>query len=236
MKINLFISHDSNDEKIACLIAKELKEYGINCFVAHPDIHPMKDWKNTIIEKLKSSDIVIALINDDYFNKVWTNQEIGFACKQETPILPIKLSDKNPEGMISNLQALRSDALKNDEYNEYTQYNAKEDSEKIVLNLPEIFPDININKLYILKFIHAKNYNDAIDYFKIMKKQDQKLDNDDVKLIIDGFHNNNQLHPNYLKKSNVLTDYLEEQTGNKYKIINGKITQIVGRKTQFHPR
>ena len=57
-------------------------------------------------------EMMLTFITDDFFQSPWTNQEIGVAFGRNIPIIPLKMQDTNPTGLISKLQALRGDIEK----------------------------------------------------------------------------------------------------------------------------
>jgi hypothetical protein len=104
--LKVFISHRDKDKIIANKIQKELIGFNISSFVAHNDIEVTKEWEKEILRALQSMDILVAYITDNFFNSIWTNQEIGFALGRNIFVLPIK-NGFVPHGFISAIQAMQ---------------------------------------------------------------------------------------------------------------------------------
>jgi len=106
-RILVFISYSSEDKKGAGLLKAYFESYcGFDCFLAHEDISISQKWEEQIIKALSQTDIFIPLISNSSFYSSYVNQEIGFALACKKPIFPLKLSQINPFGFISRLQAL----------------------------------------------------------------------------------------------------------------------------------
>jgi len=107
----VFLSHKSEYRKETSSLKNNLKKFGISCFVAHNDVEPTKEWQKVIEAALFSSDALIALMTDNFFNSNWTNQEIGIAIGRGIFILHIRLGS-DPQGFIGQFQALTCDIEK----------------------------------------------------------------------------------------------------------------------------
>lgn len=101
----LFLSHKSEVRKQVAELKLKLGSYGINCFVAHEDIHPTKQWQDEIESALISMDGFIALLTDGFHDSEWTDQEVGFALGRGVPIIAVRLG-RDPYGFIGKFQAL----------------------------------------------------------------------------------------------------------------------------------
>jgi len=111
----VFISYSSHDKQLGGLFKQSFEKYaGFSVFLAHDDISPALEWEVKIIKNLKSTDIVIPLITDNYRGSEFTDQELGMSLALNKIIIPIKLSNINPYGFISKLQALKCRHNQND--------------------------------------------------------------------------------------------------------------------------
>lgn len=102
----VFISHRDTQKPYAKKIKDALAPLGVCCFVAHMDIEVSDEWLKTIDKAMRTSDLFLPLLTEDFFESIWTNQEIGFAYGFGIPIISIK-SPKDPTGFISPRQGLR---------------------------------------------------------------------------------------------------------------------------------
>jgi len=103
--IRAFISHTHEHKRIVAALKSYLKDYGFASFVPHEDIEPLKEWENEIVNALRSMDVLIALLTDDFHESEWTDQEIGAAVGQSTPIIPVRMGC-DPYGFVKRHQAI----------------------------------------------------------------------------------------------------------------------------------
>ena len=112
----VFISHSADHKAEASELKDQLERLGMSAFVAHEDIEPNREWLLVIENALLTMDAFVALITEDYTDKVWTNQEVGFAyCLNKTkniPFVSIRAGDV-PIGFFGPKQALK---VQNREY------------------------------------------------------------------------------------------------------------------------
>ncbi len=104
----LFISHLSEDKLRAMHIKDLLLQYGIDCFVAHEDISPSKEWQIVIENALSSADALCAILSPNFSKSQWCDQEVGFALGRRKLVVPINCG-MNPYGFIGKWQAIKSE-------------------------------------------------------------------------------------------------------------------------------
>lgn len=107
-KLKIFISHKDSRKVDANALAKMLAEIGVSGFVAHDNIQPMMLWKREIEKALASMDGFIALLSDDYYGSVWTNQELGYALAKGVPVFLYSVDKTIPHGFHMDVQAIRA--------------------------------------------------------------------------------------------------------------------------------
>ena len=104
--MKIFISYANEDRELAGNIKSTLQhEYGFDVFLAHDDIRPTEEWENVIISNLRTCDVLVTLLTENYINSEWTDQESGFALCREILIIPVKVR-VNPHGFVKRYQAL----------------------------------------------------------------------------------------------------------------------------------
>lgn len=101
----LFISHSSIIKKDANDLKNELSQYAISAFVAHDDITPTKEWQLVIEDALLTCDDVVAMLNEDFPDSKWTDQEIGICYGLGKTIIPLRLG-VDPYGFMGKFQGL----------------------------------------------------------------------------------------------------------------------------------
>ncbi len=217
-RFRLFISHRDCHKEAAKNLADALEPYGISAFVAHDTIEPMSTWQEEIIKGLETMEVMLAFITDDFHDSSWTNQEVGFAHARNIPVVPLKLQAKDPEGFISNQQALRGDL------------------NKPTMSISELYKVLaeklgNKDRLQgalITAFVESSCFNETIERFKCLDKVANDISEDEVSRIIDGFANNDQLHGcGYLNNHpSRLFNFLKKTTGRDCDIV-GKQSVIL---------
>lgn len=215
--IRLFISHRDQYKAQASELAVALEDYGVSSFVAHDNIAPMEEWQEVIRKGMQSMEVLLAFITDDFFESVWTNQEIGFAIGKGIPIIPVKLQRTDPQGFINGFQALRGDIA-----------NPKASLDGVYAILSEkLGQEERLRKAAVQAFVTSSNFEDAKLRFERLKRL-STLTEGDVQQIIDGFAGNDSLNNAWhlVNEHNRLTSYLENRTGKKY-IIDGKVIKVL---------
>jgi hypothetical protein len=207
--IRLFISHRDKHKAEVKHLAEALGAYDISAFVAHDTIQPMTIWQHEILVGLKTMEIMLAFVTDDFSDSVWTNQEIGFALGKDIPVIPLKLESADPPGFISSTQALKGDlkdtaSLASDIFRLISQkLRYKEHFKKIIIN----------------RFISSSDYKEAEVRFKEMKSEIDTLSDENLLSIVQGFKQNSQLHKCYhLTDYSRLKEFLENRTNKRFLI------------------
>ena len=105
--LRAFISYADPDIEQARNLKSCLSSLKISPFVAQENIHPGLQWGKAIECALTTMDVFIPLLSQKSKNRFWPNQEIGFAyARKEVPIIPVKLCNENPFGLIASIQAI----------------------------------------------------------------------------------------------------------------------------------
>lgn len=108
----LFISHLTKDKVAISNLKKCLARFGIDCFVAHEDIEPSKEWIKEIKKALRSADALCAVFSPGFCESKWCDQEIGTALGRCIPVISIK-KGADPHGFLSEFQAIQSQKYAN---------------------------------------------------------------------------------------------------------------------------
>ena len=103
----LFISHVSKYKNSASNLKRSLVSYGIDCFVAHEDITPSKEWEMEIENGLFTMDALCAIVVPEFSESQWCDQEVGIALGQRKLVLSINKGE-TPYGFFGKFQALKS--------------------------------------------------------------------------------------------------------------------------------
>lgn len=86
---DVFISHSSKDAKLACKLQAQLKDRGVDAFVASTSIAPGEKWSPEIKTKLTQAEYVLFLATPDSCVSPAVNQELGGTMFSGKPLIPI---------------------------------------------------------------------------------------------------------------------------------------------------
>ena len=109
----LFISHLTKDKIAISNLKKCLAYFGIDCFVAHEDIEPSKEWVKEIKKALRSADALCAVFSDGFCDSKWCDQEVGTALGRRIPVISVS-KGADPHGFLSEYQAIKSKKTANE--------------------------------------------------------------------------------------------------------------------------
>ncbi|HEV2829692.1 MAG TPA: toll/interleukin-1 receptor domain-containing protein [Pyrinomonadaceae bacterium] len=92
-KHEVFISHASEDLKIASLVRTALEEAGIGCWMAHDDIIPSEIYSRAIIKAMNLSRLVLLVFTSNANVSRHIETEIDRAYNKEKPIILFRIED-----------------------------------------------------------------------------------------------------------------------------------------------
>lgn len=170
----LFISHHSANKISASNLKSCIGYYGIDCFVAHEDISPSKEWEIEIEKALFTMDALCAIVVPDFIKSQWCDQEVGIALGQKKMVISVS-KGSDPYGFFGKYQALKS-----------KDKNANEVAEAIwrIISTNDKTKTEYLNKLSVL-ILNATNKTDALQYIDVIMQCESV-----GKHIIENLHNN----------------------------------------------
>lgn len=86
---DVFISHSSKDAELASKLQGQLKDKGVDAFVASKSIAPGEKWSPEIKAKLAEAEYVLFLATPDSCVSPAVNQELGGTMFSGKPLIPI---------------------------------------------------------------------------------------------------------------------------------------------------
>ncbi len=215
--IRVFISHCDMHKAKARELAEALEPFGFTCFVAHDTITPMSEWRLEIMKGLQTMDILLVYLTDDFHDRVWTDQEVGFALGDAKPVLSVKLGVKDPQGFISHIQAVKADID-----------TPKETAERLVPLLAEATRSTERVQTAIVKaFCESPDWGETSKRFNRMQKLVKQLSGKEVQMIVEAFDKNDQLSGAIYLRNNYgrLTKFLKDTTDSAFKIEGTRIVE-----------
>jgi len=99
MKFDIFISHSSNDKKVADKILTELKKNNISCWISSENILPGKDWLDAIIRGINSCKIMVVVLSSSSNNSKHVQREVRIADSKGITTIPFKIEDMDRSGL-----------------------------------------------------------------------------------------------------------------------------------------
>lgn len=87
----VFLCHTHDQRSLVTDVKMHLgASYGIDAFVAHDDISPSHEWRNTIKLALTSCHMMAAFVLPGFHESQWCDQEVGWCLARGIPILPVR--------------------------------------------------------------------------------------------------------------------------------------------------
>ena len=103
-RIDFFISHSHVDKKWAEWIANILEKEGYSTFWGERDLKVGDNFVSIIQEYIEMADKLIAIFSPSYFSSTFCQAEVSaMLSKEKSNIIPVKISETQPMGDLSNL-------------------------------------------------------------------------------------------------------------------------------------
>lgn len=155
--MKIFISHSSKDESVYIELANALCEQGHKVFNA-VDVKIGENWIDKVKKALNESDVLIAIITDNFLNSSWAQAELSSAILgvNDIRILPVVVGDVFVPNFLSPFQ--------------YKKVNTLEDvSSAVLIDIARLSHAESTSKLFkknISQKIEADNANEKINLLK----------------------------------------------------------------------
>lgn len=90
-KVDVFVSHSSQDEAIALQLVDRLEQAGLQCWISCRDIPKGTKWADEIDDALYHSRAFVILVSCHTAQSVHVPKELGLAVDYHLPIFPLRL-------------------------------------------------------------------------------------------------------------------------------------------------
>lgn len=112
--MKIFISHSTKDSEICLQVADALREAGHEVFIWQNEVQYSESPLEVIKENIDASDLVIAIITENFINSSWAQAElsaVAFGTKG-TSLLPVVVGDIYIPSFIANFQYRKVENVK----------------------------------------------------------------------------------------------------------------------------
>lgn len=107
--IKIFICYAHEDVTEAEIFRRILTNcYGLTVFMADFSLVQSKDWYKDIVDHLEINEIFIPVVSKNLLSSAFANQEIGYAYKNGSIILPLRIEPTKPPGMLDHTEGLKN--------------------------------------------------------------------------------------------------------------------------------
>src|SRR4029077_10001461 len=90
-RVRIFMSHTSAHRVAVGEIARFLDQIYYTTFVAHDRIEPSREWQGEIELALRTCELLVAYVTEDFKQSEWTDQEVGWALGRELVVIPVRV-------------------------------------------------------------------------------------------------------------------------------------------------
>lgn len=184
-KLTIFLSYAAAQKRVA----GELKSWfeglaGIETFVAHDDMVGGSQFLEVILSGIKSADLFICILSDEYRASDYCDQELGIAFALNKKILPIK-HNLNPYGFIMGTHAFTP------------IFNSKIDTERLFNDiiaplLKEKDKNLKTKLLNTLvsKLVESESYDQSYKLISLLLNNAHELGKSQADSILKAYKNN----------------------------------------------
>lgn len=102
----IFASHLSEQRALVGQVGGELRNWGVQLFVAHDSIEPDQEWQVEIEQTLSRCHAGVAFLFPNFVCSQWCDQEVGWLLGRGVPCLALKFQGQDPYGPLGRKQAL----------------------------------------------------------------------------------------------------------------------------------
>ncbi len=117
--MKVFISHSSEDQRIAYDLADNLRASGIDVW-RDDEIFPGSNWAMEVGKRLEDSDLMVVLVTPNSSNSEWVNREVQYAMTSgdyKGRVVPVVIGDSDAAGLpwvLKKMQAVQVEPNQSD--------------------------------------------------------------------------------------------------------------------------
>lgn len=179
----LFITHLAAHKGEAAALKTELRRYGIDGFVAHQDVEPLKPWQQVIEAALVSCDALVAILRTGFRESNWCDQEVGYVLGRNIPVI-LLAHDLQPYGFFGSLQSLNGNI-----HNTPT----RQGKEIVRLLLRDPRTGISLTELVVDAIVNSYNYDQSNTLAPLLASDAPNVTTDQLSRLRDAQKSNSEV-------------------------------------------
>jgi len=110
MSFSVFISHSTKDAYTVYALKGQLQLCGINVRIAEENPMPGNLLSQKIVDSIKASDCVIAILSSEGTRSKWVDNEVGIAFGTGKHVIPIVEKGVKVEGVLEGREYITFDS------------------------------------------------------------------------------------------------------------------------------
>ena len=92
----IFISHSSQDRRVAARVCDALERFGLGCWLASRDIDPGENFQEAIVQAIRSVRVMVLVFTGNANNSNEIKKEIALASQHGLAVMPLRVEDVMP--------------------------------------------------------------------------------------------------------------------------------------------
>src|ERR1051325_9846052 len=96
MAPTVFISHSSDDAKVARTICAALERRGLSCWMASRDVGPGQNYMETIVRAIRDAKVMVLVFSQHANISNEILKELSLASKYKLNVIPARIEDVVP--------------------------------------------------------------------------------------------------------------------------------------------
>jgi hypothetical protein len=96
MSAKVFISHSSNDHKVAQTICTALEHRGLVCWMASRDVGPGQNYMDAIVRAIRDAKVMVLVFSQNANISSEILKELSLASKYKVNVIPARIEDVVP--------------------------------------------------------------------------------------------------------------------------------------------
>lgn len=92
----IFISHSSQDQRVAARVCDALERLGLDCWLASRDIDPGENFQEAIVQAIRSVRVMVLVSTGNANNSDEIKKEIALASQNRLAVMPLRVEDVVP--------------------------------------------------------------------------------------------------------------------------------------------